>query len=195
MILKNLMLIFLLASLMVFFSVNAIYTVLLLILIVINIASIFFFLNMEFLGFILVIVYVGAVAILFLFIIMMLQIKVQNIKINNYSYFYILLVLFITSFFFLYFKNIFNDINYLFFSRNFFIVDIFYNIQVLGQVLFSFFLILVILAGIILLISMVISIVLTLNVSALKIQTDYSFKQLSKISSIFLKNKNYVIKN
>ena len=195
MILKILMLIFLLASLMVFFSVNAIYTVLLLILIVINIASIFFFLNMEFLGFILVIVYVGAVAILFLFIIMMLQIKVQNIKINNYSYFYILLVLFITSFFFLYFKNIFNDINYLFFSRNFFIVDIFYNTQVLGQVLFSFFLILVILAGIILLISMVISIVLTLNVSALKIQTDYSFKQLSKISSIFFKNKNYVIKN
>ena len=192
MILKILMLIFLLASLMVFFSVNAIYTVLLLILIAINIASIFFFLNMEFLGFILIIVYVGAVTILFLFIIMMLQIKVQNIKINTYSYFYILLALFITSFFFLYFKNIFNDINYLFFSKNFFIVDIFYNTQVLGQVLFSFFLILVILAGIILLISMIISIVLTLNFSTLKIQTDYSFKQLSKISSIFLKNKNYV---
>ena len=161
MILKILMLIFLLASLMVFFSVNAIYTVLLLILIAINIASIFFFLNMEFLGFILIIVYVGAVAILFLFIIMMLQIKVQNIKTNNYSFFYILLVLFITSFFFLYFKNIFNDINYLFFLKNFFIMDIFYNIQVLGQVLFSFFLILVVLAGIILLISMIISIVLT----------------------------------
>ena len=192
MILKILMLIFLLASLMVFFSVNAIYTVLLLILIAINIASIFFFLNMEFLGFILIIVYVGAVAILFLFIIMMLQIKVQNIKTNNYSFFYILLVLFITSFFFLYFKNIFNDINYLFFLKNFFIMDIFYNIQVLGQVLFSFFLILVVLAGIILLISMIISIVLTLNFSILKIQTDYSFKQLSKISSIFLKNKNYV---
>ena len=192
MILKILMLIFLLASLMVFFSVNAIYTVLLLILIAINIASIFFFLNMEFLGFILIIVYVGAVTILFLFIIMMLQIKVQNIKINTYSYFYILLALFITSFFFLYFKNIFNDINYLFFSKNFFIVDIFYNTQVLGQVLFSFFLILVILAGIILLISMIISIVLTLNFSTLKIQTDYSFKQLSKISSIFLKNKDYV---
>ena len=192
MILKILMLIFLLASLMVFFSVNAIYTVLLLILIAINIASIFFFLNMEFLGFILIIVYVGAVAILFLFIIMMLQIKVQNIKTNNYSFFYILLVLFITSFFFLYFKNIFNDINYLFFLKNFFIMDIFYNIQVLGQVLFSFFLILVVLAGIILLISMIISIVLTLNFSTLKIQTDYSFKQLSKISSIYLKNKNYV---
>jgi len=184
------MLIFLLASLMVFFSVNAIYTVLLLILIVINIASIFFFLNMEFLGFILVILYVGAVAILFLFIIMMLQIKAQNIKINNYSYFYILLVLFITSFFFLYFKNIFNDINYFFFSRNFFIVDIFYNTQELGQVHFSFFLILVYLAGIILLISMVISIVLTLFVSSLIILTDFSFKQLSKISSIFLKKKN-----
>ena len=192
MILKILMLIFLLASLMVFFSVNAIYTVLLLILIVINIASIFFFLNMEFLGFILIIVYVGAVAILFLFIIMMLQIKVQNIKTNNYSFFYILLVLFITSFFFLYFKNIFNDINYLFFLKNFFIMDTFYNIQVLGQVLFSFFLILVVLAGIILLISMIISIVLTLNFSTLKIQTDYSFKQLSKISSIYLKNKKYV---
>ena len=139
--------------------------------------------------FILVIVYLGVVSILFLFIVMMLKIKVQNIKINNYSYFYILLGLFITSFFFLYFKNIFNDINYLFFSRNSFVVDIFYNTQVIGQVLFSFFLILVILAGIILLISMIISIVLTLNVSALKIQTDYSFKQLSKTSSIYIETK------
>ena len=119
MLLKFLMLIFALASLMMYFSNNAIYTILLLILIALNIAGILFSLNMEFVGFILIIVYVGAIAILFLFIVMMLQIKVQNIKVDNYSYFYILITFFITSYFFLYFKNVFNDINYFFFLKIF----------------------------------------------------------------------------
>jgi NADH-quinone oxidoreductase subunit J len=190
MLLKFLMLIFALASLMMYFSNNAIYTILLLILIALNIAGILFSLNMEFVGFILIIVYVGAIAILFLFIVMMLQIKVQNTKVDNYSYFYILITFFITSYFFLYFKNVFNDINYFFFSKNFFIIDTFFNIQVMGQALFSYFLVLVVLAGIILLIAMIIAIVLTLNFSTLKIQEDYTYKQLSKISHIFLKNTN-----
>jgi NADH-quinone oxidoreductase subunit J len=184
------MLIFALASLMMYFSNNAIYTILLLILIALNIAGILFSLNMEFVGFILIIVYVGAIAILFLFIVMMLQIKVQNTKVDNYSYFYILITFFITSYFFLYFKNVFNDINYFFFSKNFFIIDTFFNIQVMGQALFSYFLVLVVLAGIILLIAMIKAIVLTLNFSTLKIQEDYTYKQLSKISHIFLKNTN-----
>lgn len=185
MLLKFLILIFVLTSLVMYFSNNAIYTILLLILIAVNIAGILFSLNMEFLGFILIIVYVGAIAILFLFIVMMLQIKVQNIKANNYSYFYLLIIFFFTSYFFLYFKNVFNDINYFFFSKNFFIVDTIINIQVIGQALFSYFLVLVVLAGIILLISMIIAIVLTLNFSTLKPQLDYNYRQLSKISYIF----------
>jgi NADH-quinone oxidoreductase subunit J len=168
-----------------YFSNNAIYTILLLILIAVNISGILFSLNMEFLGFILIIVYVGAIAILFLFIVMMLQIKVQNIKSDNYSYFYFLIMFFIILYFFLYFKNVFNDTNYLFFSKNFFIMDTFMNIQVIGQSLFSYFLVLVVLAGIILLIAMLIAIVLTLNFSILKPQLDYNYKQLSKISYIF----------
>jgi len=78
----------------------------------------------------------------------------------------------------------------IFFSKNFFIIDTFFNIQVMGQALFSYFLVLVVLAGIILLIAMLIAIVLTLNFSTLKIQEDYTYKQLSKISHIFLKNTN-----
>jgi NADH-quinone oxidoreductase subunit J len=168
-----------------YFSNNAIYTILLLILIAVNISGILFSLNMEFLGFILIIVYVGAIAILFLFIVMMLQIKVQNTKSDNYSYFYLLIMFFIILYFFLYFKNVFNDINYFFFSKNFFIMDTFMNIQVIGQSLFSYFLVLVVLAGIILLIAMLIAIVLTLNFSTLKPQLDYNYRQLSKISYIF----------
>ena len=186
MLFKILILIFVLTSLVMYFSNNAIYTILLLILIAANIASILFSLNMEFLGFILIIVYVGAIAILFLFIVMMLQVKVQNTKSNNYSYFYLLIVFFITSYFFLYFKNVFNDINYFFFVKNFFIIDTFMNIQVIGQALFSNFLVLVVLAGIILLIAMIIAIVLTLNFSNFKSQLDYNYRQLSKVSSIFM---------
>ena len=100
MLLKFLILIFVLTSLVMYFSNNAIYTILLLILIAVNIAGILFSLNMEFLGFILIIVYVGAIAILFLFIVMMLQIKVQNIKANNYSYFYLLIIFFLLRIFF-----------------------------------------------------------------------------------------------
>jgi NADH-quinone oxidoreductase subunit J len=187
MILKILMLLFVLTSLIMYFSSNAIYTILLLILIALNISGILFSLNMEFLGFILIIVYVGAIAILFLFIVMMLQIKSQSVKINNYSYFYVLITLIITSFFFIYFKNIFNSTTYFFFSKNFFIIDTLYNIQVVGQALFSYFLILVVLAGIILLIAMIIAIILTLNFSTIKICLDYNYKQLSKLSSILLK--------
>ena len=185
MLLKFLIFIFVLTSLVMYFSNNAIYTILLLILIAVNISGILFSLNMEFLGFILIIVYVGAIAILFLFIVMMLQIKVQNTKSDNYSYFYLLIMFFIILYFFLYFKNVFNDINYFFFSKNFFIMDTFMNIQVIGQSLFSYFLVLVVLAGIILLIAMLIAIVLTLNFSTLKPQLDYNYKQLSKISYIY----------
>ena len=64
-------------------------------------------------------------------------------------------------------------------------MDTFINIQVIGQALFSYFLVLVVLAGIILLISMIIAIVLTLNFSTLKPQLDYNYRQLSKISHIY----------
>ena len=79
-------------SIMVIFSKNTVYSVFFLILVFINISILFIMIGAEFLGMIMLIVYVGAVAVLFLFVVMMLNINEQLTKrtsrkgfINNIS--------------------------------------------------------------------------------------------------------------
>ena len=80
------------ASIMVTVSRNTVYSVFFLILVFISIAILFIMIGAEFLGMIMLIVYVGAVAVLFLFVVMMLNITEQLTKrssrkglINNIS--------------------------------------------------------------------------------------------------------------
>ena len=80
------------ASIMVTVSRNTVYSVFFLILVFISIAILFIMIGAEFLGMIMLIVYVGAVAVLFLFVVMMLNITEQLAKrpsrkglINNIS--------------------------------------------------------------------------------------------------------------
>ena len=80
------------ASIMVTVSRNTVYSVFFLILVFISISILFIMIGAEFLGMIMLIVYVGAVAILFLFVVMMLNITEQITKrpirkgfINNIS--------------------------------------------------------------------------------------------------------------
>jgi len=65
------------ASIMVTVSRNAVYSVFFLILVFINISILFIMIGAEFLGMIMLIVYVGAVSVLFLFVVMMLNINEQ----------------------------------------------------------------------------------------------------------------------
>jgi len=65
------------AAIMVTVSRNTVYSVFFLILVFISIAILFIMIGAEFLGMIMLIVYVGAVAILFLFVVMMLNITEQ----------------------------------------------------------------------------------------------------------------------
>ena len=65
------------AAIMVTVSRNTVYSVFFLILVFINIAILFIMIGAEFLGMIMLIVYVGAVAVLFLFVVMMLNITEQ----------------------------------------------------------------------------------------------------------------------
>ena len=65
------------ASIMVTVSRNTVYSVFFLILVFISISILFIMIGAEFLGMIMLIVYVGAVAILFLFVVMMLNITEQ----------------------------------------------------------------------------------------------------------------------
>jgi len=65
------------AAMMVTISRNTVYSVFFLILVFISISVLFIMIGAEFLGMIMLIVYVGAVAVLFLFIVMMLNITEQ----------------------------------------------------------------------------------------------------------------------
>jgi len=80
------------AAAMVTVSRNTVYSVFFLILVFISISILFIMIGAEFLGMIMLIVYVGAVSVLFLFVVMMLNITEQLIKpssrkglINNIS--------------------------------------------------------------------------------------------------------------
>ena len=80
------------SSMMVIFSRNTVYSVFFLILVFVTISILFIMIGAEFLGMVMLIVYVGAVAVLFLFVVMMLnvaeQIKKQPSRkgfINNIS--------------------------------------------------------------------------------------------------------------
>ena len=80
------------ASIMLTVSRNTVYSVFFLILVFISISILFIMIGAEFLGMIMLIVYVGAVAVLFLFVVMMLNITEQLAKrpsrkglINNIS--------------------------------------------------------------------------------------------------------------
>ena len=65
---------------MVTLSKNTVYSVFFLILVFVTISILFIMIGAEFLGMIMLIVYVGAVAVLFLFVVMMLNVAEQNEK-------------------------------------------------------------------------------------------------------------------
>ena len=80
------------SAFMVIFSRNTVYSVFFLILVFVSVSILFIIIGAEFLGMIMLIVYVGAVAVLFLFVVMMLNITDQITKkisrkglINNIS--------------------------------------------------------------------------------------------------------------
>jgi len=65
------------SAIMVIFSKNTVYSVFFLILVFVNVSILFIMIGAEFLGMIMLIVYVGAVAVLFLFVVMMLNVNEQ----------------------------------------------------------------------------------------------------------------------
>ena len=65
------------SALMVTFSKNTVYSVFFLILVFVTVSILFIMIGAEFLGMIMLIVYVGAVAVLFLFVVMMLNVTEQ----------------------------------------------------------------------------------------------------------------------
>ena len=126
---------------------------------------------------------------LFLFIIMMLNIKKDEdslLKSNVFKVIYdnakYLLFGFFVLVLFLFLQNTFLQETFLFFDKNFDFVLIFdklNNIDVIGQVLYNYFLVCFLLAGLILLVALIGAIVLTLRFNSVK-KSQLVSRQLSR---------------
>nr|YP_010620173.1 NADH dehydrogenase subunit 6 [Gredgaria maugeana]WAX04209.1 NADH dehydrogenase subunit 6 [Gredgaria maugeana] len=158
------------SSLLVIFSENSVYSVLFLILTFCNVIFLLLLLGAEFLAFLLLIVYVGAIAVLFLFVVMMLNVKKVYSSINLFLIFYIPLILtflvFLIDFFwnFYSFFDILHNINITLSFMNWIneLLGI-SNIEVIGNVLYTNYCFLFLIAGFILLVAMIGVIVLTIH--------------------------------
>tara|TARA_B100001029_G_C15045707_1_gene446952 strand:- start:92 stop:706 length:615 start_codon:yes stop_codon:yes gene_type:complete len=180
----------LLSSLMVISSKNPVHSVLFLILAFFNAAGLFVILHAEFLAMILIIVYVGAVAVLFLFVVMMLDFRVSLEKSNILQYMPIgifvgivfiselVIVLINTK---LELKNIQILSNPLSNFKNL------TNTEAIGSVLYTDYILYFQVSGIILLVAMIGSIVLTLR-DREGVKRQSINQQLSRTSQIELKD-------
>ena len=176
-----------LCGLFVALSINPISSIVFLILTFCNAAAILFFFNIEFLGVTFVIIYVGAVAVLFLFVVMMINVKLDEslskINISFFlKFFYSVVICSLIGILLLF------SILSIFSSQDLFMVkyanlqvlfDTLYNIDVLGQSLYNYFLSCFLVAGLILFIALLGSIVLTLKYNS-KLKTQIYSRQLSR---------------
>ncbi len=176
-----------LSGLMVAFSANPVESVLFLILTFFNAGAILIMFNAEFLGLIFIIVYVGAIAVLFLFVIMMLNVKIhENIfsKLFNKNFRNTIIALFfvylVSVVLFVYLKSIFHSQNLpLDMNNAALLIDSLNNIDVLGQVLYNYYLVCFLVAGLILLVALVGAIILTLRFNNVH-KSQLTSRQLSR---------------
>jgi len=182
-----------LASLMVITVVNPVHSVLFLVLVFLGAAGMLFVLQLEFIPLTFIIVYVGAIAILFLFVVMMLDIKVTS-KANDFFKYIPIGGLIGTLFIF----EVLQALNGSFaiptniasttsFPSWMAAVDKITNIESLGQLLYTYYFIYFLIAGMILLVAMVGAIVLTLQFNK-SVKNQLIFRQLSRTadSAVFL---------
>lgn len=166
------------SAIMVIGARNPVHSILFLILVFCNAAGLLILLEVEFLAMLFLIVYVGAISVLFLFVIMMLNIKLTEFSSNILRYLPVgglilfiflievlsiidsdLIPLFINTNF-VKIKYIINDLNSIAWVNN---LEFITNSQALGNMIYTYYFSLFLIASIILLVAMIGAIVLTLN--------------------------------
>jgi len=178
----------LLSSLMVISTKNPVHSVLFLILAFLNAAGIFVILHAEFLAMILIIVYVGAVAVLFLFVVMMLDIKTTIEKSNILQYMPVGLFIgfvFIAELVIVLINTKLELSNMQILSNPLNKFAELSNTKAIGSVLYTDYILHFQLAGVILLVAMIGSIVLTLR-ERTGVKRQSVVEQLSRSSKIDL---------
>ena len=182
--------ILLISSLMVILVHNPVYSVLFLILSFIASVCLLLLLECEFISLMFIIIYVGAIAVLFLFVVMMLDVKYlttnkkDTIKYLPFGAIFLGLILFeitvlIKQSFFINSYYYIDLINY--YSNWLDQTDVLYEIEGLGHILYTQYVIQFLIAGNILLLATIASIVLTINTDVKSQSTkQIIFKQLSR---------------
>ena len=186
--------ILLLSSLFVIFTQNPIYSVLFLVLSFVSSSCLLFLLECEFLALMFIVIYVGAIAVLFLFVVMMLDIKTSNSVKQTLKYFpfgVFLGGIFLFEIFTLIFNtfqtNPYNNSELFNFYINWFEkVDKFTEIEAVGQIIYTEYVLQFLIAGNILLLATLAAVVLTVNVKIETKKSQVIFKQLSRNSKYSL---------
>ena len=174
------------SAIMVISARNPVHSVLFLILVFCNSAGLLILLEAEFLALIFIVVYVGAIAVLFLFVVMMLNVKITEIQDEVLQYLPIggligiafLLEIFLIiegDFVSLINPNQDNAVYIDWFAQ----IDSISNIQTLGNVLYTDYVLFFLLAGVILLIAMVGAIVLTMSTRS-SLRRQFIYQQVSR---------------
>lgn len=194
------------SAIFVIYSTNTIYSVFFLILVFTNSTGLLLLSEIEFISIILIIIYVGAITILFLFVIMMLDINILINKTNNQSFGYIPIILLISFIlgietYLMFSKNFttyYHLIEQSFYNNPFFYnevikkIDLLTNIETLGQILYNYYILFFLIAGIILLIALMGAVTLTKKEKIYKNNLqNYLYKQISRnsLKAIFNINK------
>lgn len=179
--------IMLLSSLMVIMVQNSVYSVLFLVLSFISAASLLLLFECEFLALIFVIIYVGAIAVLFLFIVMMLDIKIATSSKDTIKYFpvgFVIGTIFLIEIFLIITENFKTNPYEQSDVTNYYVnwydkLDFFTDIEALGQILFTQYVLQFLIAGNILLLATVSVVVLTINTDP-KNKKQVIFKQIAR---------------
>jgi NADH-quinone oxidoreductase subunit J len=158
-------------------------------------AFILFLLECELLAFLFIIIYVGAIAVLFLFAIMMLESKLNNLSRNTMKYIpigFVFGILFLVPLLYGIYVNFdhnpYPDSFYFHTYTNWYdLIDSVTDVEVFGQVLYTYFVLQFLVAGLILLLVLIGVIYLTNNFNKIKATDQSIFKQISRDSTSFLK--------
>jgi NADH-quinone oxidoreductase subunit J len=180
--------ILLLRSLMVIIVQNSIYSVLFLVLSFISSSGILLLLKCEFLALMFLIIYVGAIAVLFLFVVMMLDLKTANLKKDTLKYFpfgviiggllLIEIILGVKETFNInpYTNSVLTNWHFNWYER----LDTFTEIQAIGQVVYTEYVLQFLIAGNVLLLATIAAVVLTLKTDVNTDRKQIIFRQLSR---------------
>lgn len=182
------------SSIMVIVAQHPVFSLLFLVSSFIFSSFLLFLLECEFLALLFIVVYVGAIAILFLFAIMMLESKLINLSKNSIKYFpigiifSIFLLLPILNVVDTFFIDNSESISTSFYVNNYQnwydLVDSTNDVNVYGQILYSYFALQLLIAGLILLV-ILIGVVSLTNTYEKKTRQQSTFRQLSRTAKIF----------